>query len=109
MRRRFLWRLRLSWRVMRLTRPFWTKGEPLQPVWPPFSDGSGDCGIAALPPGRIRDRHPPVAHQLADLLRRLRDDDARAGRELDDRVGVCLDGHDQVGVQMQRLGLAEAV
>src|SRR3954469_24439211 len=109
MRRRFLWRLRLSWRVMRLTRLFWTKGESLRPFWPPFSNGSGDGGLAALPPGGIRDRDAPVAHEVGDLLRRLGHDHPRTRGEVDDRVGVSLHGHDQVGVQMEGLGLAETV
>src|SRR3954449_1780712 len=109
MRRRFLWRLRLSWRVMRLTRLFWTKGESLRPFWPPFSNGAYDCGLAALPPGGVRDRDAPVADELGDLVRRLRHDHPRTRCELDDRVRVCLDGHDQVWIQMEGLGLAETV
>ena len=45
------------------------------------------------------------AHRLADALRRLRDDDLGAGGERDHRVGVTLDGDDQVGIQMEELEL----
>src|SRR3954449_4149016 len=109
MRRRFLWRLRLSWRVMRSTRLFWTKSESLRSFWPPFSNGSGDRGLAALPPRGVRDRNAPVAHEVADLGRRLGHDYPRARGELDDRVGVRLVGHDQVGIEMEGLWLAEAM
>src|SRR3954468_1557480 len=68
-------------------------------------------------PGRIRPRqgvgqnlHTPAADPGDDLLHRLRDDDAVARGEHDRRVRHRLDGHHEVGVQLEgHVALPESV
>src|SRR4051812_20935692 len=68
-------------------------------------DGADDRRLAAIAPGGVRDRHAPVAHEARDVVRRLGHDHSRAGGERDHGVGMGLDRDDQVGVQVERLGL----
>src|SRR3954451_5036843 len=65
--------------------------------------------LAPLPPGRVRDGHAPVANEPRHLVRRLGDDDPRARGKRDHRVGMRLDGDDQVGVDVDRRGGSEPV
>ena len=56
--------------------------------------GGGVDGERAAPPGA------DLGH---DLLGRLGDDEVRPGREMHDGVGVGLDAHDQVRVEVEGL------
>src|SRR3954471_21047409 len=113
MQRRFLWRLRLSWRVWGVTPLVGVYGEKssaLRPIWPPRnSDGSYDCRLASLSPRGVGDRDAPIADEIAHLVGRFRHHDLGSGRERDDGAGVSLDRHDQVRIQLERLGLPEPV
>src|SRR3954469_4255190 len=46
--------------------------------------------LAPLPSCRVRDGHAPVAHEPRHVVRRLGDDDPRARRKRDHRVGMSL-------------------
>jgi hypothetical protein len=69
----------------------------------------GPAGVLALIlaalHGAREDFHTVSAHRLADALRRLGDNDLGARSERYHRVGVTLDGDDQIWIQMEELEL----